>query len=123
MHSLSPSISGIADLPFQGDRSTEWGTRLPGARLSGRADDGRSDREYVDCVDSAGHEHHHGKGQVSMFKWPWRSDGRKAVEEEREVTRKRRGELATALVDLDRQRYALDEMVARSMELLKGEKP
>lgn len=58
-----------------------------------------------------------------MFKWPWRSDGRKAVEEEREVTRKRRGELATALVDLDRQRYALDEMVARSMELLKGEKP
>ena len=54
-------------------------------------------------------------------KMPWMRD-RKEIHSAKEDVRKTRGELATKLVELERNRHLLDDMVRRSLELMESKK-
>lgn len=59
---------------------------------------------------------------MGLLHWLRGTEDRRKVTEEREETRKSRGQLAAKLVELDNARFHLDEMVKRSLILMEGKK-
>lgn len=61
-----------------------------------------------------------------MMRWPWQSDEAHeltaTLKEERAKTHVVRAEMAEAVISLNRERNALDEMVRRHLDLLAGNK-
>lgn len=60
------------------------------------------------------------------MRWPWQKDAQmdysSTLAEERAKTRIERSAMAEAVISLNRERSALEEMVRRSLELLEAKK-
>lgn len=60
------------------------------------------------------------------MRWPWQTDEShdlaSTLKEERAKTHVVRAEMAEAVINLNRERNALDEMVRRHLDLLAGNK-